>query len=575
MFAVTPRTDPRPPVTWRSRGRWAGWGYVLPALVVVTVIIIASLVMTVAASLRAPSGYRALVLDPQFGPALRNNLAWVGFTVVTCVLGLGLAYVARSAGARSRRVLTVALVIPAVISPLTAGIAFRIIFDHRPERGPVAAVVRAALGPAAGAGDGSQGYLLGAGWIWVLLGAAFVWQWTGVAFLAFHDGLRRVREDLVRIARIFAPGPWSKLRLVLIPTLLPSAAVAGLIVLLAATRTFEIVLVAVPGSLQDQVDVLGLFWWRQSDVFVQGEREALGVLLFLIPAAAALTLLWRLRKELPSSGPSGAARLPSRATGRWTWVLPGLVAAVWLTPIAALLLASFHAPVDVARSGLLNGDYGLESYQEALSDGSLLAAMVPTATRAVLVAVLVVLTAVPAAYGLTHAGMRRRTAGAFVAFAAVFATIPPQAIAVPLGRTTAGLAGGPVTLSLIHAALVLPLAVLLLRGAFASVPRSVVDRPLAQGESAFRRVVEARLPAVLTVAVLAAVSTWNDLVVSLLLSWPSADQVPLVVWQQSRYFATSAGPLAAESVLAGVVPVALVLANGRLLAEGLTTGVDR
>ncbi|MFC6082232.1 hypothetical protein [Sphaerisporangium aureirubrum] len=561
LFAVTPRMDPRAPATWSSHGRWAGWGYLLPAMAVMTAILAVPLAMTVTTSLLTPQAYRTLVTKPDFWLALRNNLIWMAFALIACALGLGLARLARDVGGRLRWVLTAALTVPAVVSPLAAAITLRLIFDFRPERG--------LLG-----GGAREGYLLGPGWIWLLLGMAFVWQWTGVAFLVFREGLGRIRGDLLRIARIFAPGRWSRTRLVMIPTLFPTAAIAGLIVLLAAARAFEIVLVAVPGSIQDQVDVLGLFWWRQSDVFAAGEREALGVLLFLIPATAALLLLWRLRRDLPPPGESGADG-PARGPGRVPRAVSALVALVWLLPFAVLLLTSLHDPVDAARSGPRAGSYGFASYAEALSDGSFFDAMTPTATRSLLVAVLVVFLAVPAAYGLTYAGMRRRAGAVVVALAAALATIPPQAIAVPLGQVTDRLVGGPVTLSLVHTALILPLAVLLLRNAFLSVPRPVVNRPLAQGRSAFRWVVEARFPAVVTVAVLSAVFTWNDLIVSLLLNWPAADQVPLVIWQQAREFATSAGPLAAESLMAGAVPAALVLATGRWLAEGLTQGVAR
>ncbi|MEO3809691.1 ABC transporter permease subunit [Sphaerisporangium sp. B11E5] len=566
LFAVTPRMDPRAPATWSSHGRWAGWGYLLPAVAVMTAVLVAPLAMTVIESLRFPDAYRTLVTAADFWLPLRNNLIWMGFALVACALGLGLALLARDVGGRLRRVLTAALTVPAVVTPLAAGITLRLIFDFRPERGLTG-------------GGAREGYLLGPGWIWLLLGMAFVWQWTGVAFLVFREGLGRIRGDLLRVARVFAPGRWSRARLVLIPALFPTAAVAGLIVLIAATRAFEIVLVAVPGSIQDQVDVLGLYWWRQSDVFAPGEREALGVLLFLIPATAALLLLWRLRRDLPPPGETGGTgrtgETGARGPGRVARAASALVAAVWLTPIAVLLLTSLRDPVGAARSGVRAAGHGFASYAEALRDGSFLDALTPTATRSLLVAVLVVLLAVPAAYGLTYAGMRRRAGALVVALAAALATIPPQAVAVPLGRVTDRLVGGPVTLSLVHTALVLPLAVLLLRNAFLSVPRPVVDRPLAQGHSAFRWVVEARLPAVVTVAVLAAVFTWNDLIVSLLLNWPAADQVPLVIWQQAREFATSAGPLAAESVMAGAVPVVLVLATGRWLTQGLTQGVAR
>lgn len=88
-------------------------------------------------------------------------------------------------------------------------------------------------------------------------------------------------------------------------------------------------------------------------------------------------------------------------------------------------------------------------------------------------------------------------------------------------------------------------------------------------------VAAAARPAVVTAALLAFTLAWNDLVVGLLLSWPAADQVPLVMLQQVRQFATSAGPLAAQAVVATAIPAAVVLALGPWLVRGLTQGVNR
>ncbi len=146
---------------------------------------------------------------------------------------------------------------------------------------------------------------------------------------------------------------------------------------------------------------------------------------------------------------------------------------------------------------------------------------------------------------------------------------------MPLGTALGTWLGSTVILSLVHAALVLPLGVLLLRNAFMSVPRPVVLRPLAQGRSAMFQMTAESGPAVVTVAVLAFVLAWNDLVMGLLLSWPAADQAPLVLLQQARQFATSAGALAAQGVVLTAVPVLLLAATGRWLVKGLTQGVRR
>jgi alpha-glucoside transport system permease protein len=88
-------------------------------------------------------------------------------------------------------------------------------------------------------------------------------------------------------------------------------------------------------------------------------------------------------------------------------------------------------------------------------------------------------------------------------------------------------------------------------------------------------VVREGAPAVVLAGVLAFVLVWNDTVVGLLLNWPAGDHLPLLLLEQARHFMSPIGPLAAQAVIATVVPVALVIVTGRWLYRGLTHGVRR
>jgi alpha-glucoside transport system permease protein len=161
----------------------------------------------------------------------------------------------------------------------------------------------------------------------------------------------------------------------------------------------------------------------------------------------------------------------------------------------------------------------------------------------------------------------------------VLAVLPPQAVALPLGYGLdhLRLLGAAAPLIGIHVAFGLPLAILLLRGAFTSVPGTVVRaRQLDPVRGSGLIAVIARCwPALLAVAVLEFVLVWNDLVIGLLFGGTEAGQATLVLFEQTREFATSTGPLAAGAVLITVVPLALVLASGRWLVRGLAEGVRR
>ncbi|MEV7012582.1 ABC transporter permease subunit [Streptosporangium sp. NPDC051022] len=573
FFDVTPHPDMRAPAKWHGQGRWRIWGYLLPAITLATVLLV-PLLWTVVLSLRegGPANYLDVMTDQDgledlsVWPPLLHSAVWLLLALMVCALGLGLAWLARDAGPRQRVLLLSVLALPTVTSPLTAGVAFRLIFDVSP-RGTVNALLPAPV------------LFTGPGWIWLVLGSAFVWQWTGLAFLVFHVGLANVPRDLLRVGRIFGAERIRLLRTVVAPALFPTAALVTLVVLTAAVRVFDVILVGAPGAIQDEVDVVGLFWWRHQDELGRGRASALAVLLFAMAAAVALLIVWRLRRDWPETGQRRQEyRAPARRRPRW--LLRGVFAAVtpvWLSPFVVLLLTSFRSPQGVATSGWWTWqEYRLSgSYGDAFGDGSFSGALWATAQRGLLAAVIVVLFAVPAAYALTHERLPLRARRIVTSVTVLLAVLPPQALGGPLGDMPDGLPGGVVTLSWIHAALALPLGVLLLRNAFASVPRPVVLRPLAEGRSAIRRVTTESGPAVVTVAVLTFVLTWNDLVIGLMTNWSAANQAPLIMFQQSRFFTTSAGALAAQAVAVTAVPALLLFATGRWLVRGLTQGVNR
>ncbi|MDH2428478.1 ABC transporter permease subunit [Sphaerisporangium sp. TRM90804] len=566
LFDVAPRHDTRAPARWHGHGRYGAWGYLLPAVLLVSLVLLAPLGATVVASVTGPDGvsaYGEVLTDRDVWLALRHNAVWLALALVVCGLGFGLAWLARDAGPRTRALLLAVPALPAVTSPLTAGMAFRLIFDANPSRGVVSALVPGDV------------LFLGPGWIWLVLGLAFAWQWTGLACLVFHVALAGMPADLMRVARVFGAGRLRRLRVVVFPALFPTAALVLLLVLTAAVRVFDLVLIGAPGSMHAQVDVAGLFWWRHRDDLGEGRASALAILLSTMAVAVATLVLGRLRRDWPEAGGPPRDR-PAPAPGlarRARTAAAAVVAVVWTFPFATLLLTSFRSPDAAATSGWWTGGYGLGSYGEAFEDGAFAGALGATAQRALLVAVLVVLLAVPAAYALTPGQLPLRTRRVVAGVAVVLAVLPPQVLARPLGEALGTLLGGTVILSFVHTALVLPLGVLLLRNAFRSVPRPVVLRPLAEGRSAMIRMTLESGPAVLAVAVLAFVLAWNDLVVGLLLNWPAADQAPLVVLQQARHFSTSAGALAVQAVVLTAVPVLLTLATGRWLRRGLTQGV--
>jgi alpha-glucoside transport system permease protein len=247
-----------------------------------------------------------------------------------------------------------------------------------------------------------------------------------------------------------------------------------------------------------------------------------------------------------------------------------------------LVLTSLRPPQDAAVAGWWVGGHGwgLESYREAFASGALAGSLLATAVRAVSATALLLLVAVPAAYALDSEGLPRRTREAIVTITAVLAVVPVQAVADPLGRVfdALRLSGAPTALTLVHVAIGVPFAVLLLRPAFRAVPER--ELALARAGDADRAAAPATVisrswTTIVAVAVLEFMFVWNDLVVGLILGGPENGPITLVLFGQARQFATSSGVMAAGAVVSMVLPLALVLATGRWVVQGLTVGVTR
>jgi alpha-glucoside transport system permease protein len=552
-FEIVAREDTRSPVRGHRRRPWPSLLHLLPAAALVGLAIVLPLGWAVVVSFSdGLRGYREVLGDGQVRHAIGDSLVWLILAPVVCLFGLLLAWLTRG----SRRLGVLAA--PIAVSALVTAVAFRLLFEP---------------GGTAEAVTGVE--FLDRRGIWLVLGLAFAWQWAGLAVVVFRAGLDGVPGSLTRMARAFGVGRWRRIATVTLPTLFPVGALVLIIVLVAAARVFELVLITAPGSVQSEVDVVGVHWWRWREDLSASGSAALTVMLFVFIAVVALGGLWGLNREWPSLAEEPQESSPSRG-GR---ALAVLAVAVWVLPLAVLVLTSFHTPRAAASGGWWSGGFGLDSYRAAFASGELGGALLNTAARSVFAALLLLVIAVPAAYALAWGRLTRRTGRLVIAVTTVLAVVPPQTVIVELGRVfdSLRLLGAPTALTLVHTAFAVPLAVLLLRAAFASArPEIVRLRQLDPdpGSALFAVVRESR-HAVLTVAVLEFVLVWNDFVVGVLLGGPEAGQVTFVLYDQMRQFTTSSGVLAADAVVTTIIPLGLVLATGNWLVRGFIRGVRR
>ncbi len=560
----------RPP---RQIGRYL---LTLPAAMVL-VLLVAPMVQTLAWALDSSRGwglrnFAAVVSDPGAQRALWHTVLWVVIAVGLVVAGFALALLSRSVERWWLAFMSV-LILPFGVSALASGAAFRLLFDPVPERGTVSAIATWLTG--------TSPVWLGPVLIWVVLVSSFAWTWLGFAVSLFRAGLRAVPDDVLRRARV--DGGWRRELRTQVRMLLPVGSIILLTLVVAAARLFDLVLVATPGPMQDEVDTVAVHWWRVSEQSADpGRPAALALLLFLVLGALALVL------SRAMGHPPGQHTRPRPQRARARSAAPGSVVVgvglslVWVFPVLVLVATALRSPADAGSVGWWDaGDQGLslESVQEVSAAG-LLGSLTSTLAVALGATALLLVVALFAAPALALSA-RPVVARTLVAVLTVLAVAPVQMYAVPLNEvfTSLGLAGSRLPVIVVHSAAGLPFAILVLRTALAATPdRPAVDALLGQTGplTALRRIWDKAGPAIVAVAVLEFVLVWNDFIISFLISGPGSSPLTLVLWGEARQFATSAGTVAASAVVSAVVPVVVLLATWRRwVVPGLTGGVLR
>ncbi|TDV41767.1 sugar ABC transporter permease [Actinophytocola oryzae] len=526
--------------------------YAVPAVLLIALLVV-PMVWTFGWALDADvpvvGNFRALFTDPVALRSAWHSLLWVGIALVLIGFGYCVAVLSRQLG-RLWRVLLYVLILPFGVSAVVSGAVFRLIFDPTPERGMATALF------------GGNVTWLGPDLIWWVLASAFAWSWLGFIVVLFRAGLDSAGGATFRLWRFVLPKAGSV------------TAIVVLTVLVAAIRVFDLVLIVAPGSIQDDVDIVGLHWWRMTLRSADtGGPSALAVLLFAVVAVLSLAGMRAMRRG------DGAKAVPlsiesiddSRPARWWSWPLVGGVGLLWIMPVLVLVLTAFHSPESAGSVGWWRFDpFSLDSFA-ATGATWLWPAVAGSFLIAGLAAALVLVAAVPLAYLLTWVAPRR-LARVVTGLLAILAVAPVQMYVGPLRAvfTDLGLAGGRAPLALVHAAAGLPFATLVLRTAFLAAPARD-GRPALDGM--WRR--GPYRTALIAAGVLEFVLVWNDFIVGFLISGSGSGPLTRLPWGEARQFGTSAGTVAAAAVVSAVVPVVLLLATWRRVVVGLTGGIGR
>lgn len=220
---------------------------------------------------------------------------------------------------------------------------------------------------------------------------------------------------------------------------------------------------------------------------------------------------------------------------------------------------------------ILTGNSASGSTQELRS------AFVNSAIIATCATVVAMVTGTLAAYGLARMEFAGR--GLLIMMFLVSYMLPQVALFLPLYRMTQffGLYNTRLALIIIYSAMLVPFVIWLMRGYIRTIPPELDEAALMDGCSRFsalwRVVLPVALPGILSTALLAFLSAWDEFLYALILTQTNkAETLPVALNDFIGRYGVNWGMMAAGGLIAALPPLIIAFVFQRYIVSGLVAG---
>ncbi len=263
-------------------------------------------------------------------------------------------------------------------------------------------------------------------------------------------------------------------------------------------------------------------------------------------------------------------------------VVVALLMVVWFTPILALFVSSIRTQSDTASSGwwtvFVEPLFTGYNYQRAMSIVGVGDSVSTSLAIAIPVTVSTTLVSALGAYSLTRMRFRGRAALSLLLVAMM--VVPPQVTLVPMLKffNLVGLAGTVPAVWIYQVGFTLPFGIFLLRGFMASIPEELFESASLDGASPlsiFRSIVlPLSVPAMMSLAIMQFLWSWNDLLVPLIFLGGSNLSAPITVQVAGLVQTTGQGEaqLMAATFVSILLPLILIVSLQRYFVRGVLGG---
>ncbi|MFD5454420.1 carbohydrate ABC transporter permease [Streptomyces olivaceus] len=297
------RPAPRLPLAhaWQTtRERLAAGGFMAPAVLLVTLFLLAPFVWTVYRSFfsdtrTAPfswfDNYALFASDPALARSIQNTLMWVvGTVALPFVLGLAIA-VMTNAG-RLSRLARLCVVLPYALSGSAVAVVWNFMLTTDGAVNQVLTTV--------GLDSVAQGWLLTWPGNTVVMILANAWQATGVAVILFLVGLQSIPPETLEAGSLDGANGWQQFRHVVLPQLRPVSIIVIGMSLVNGLKSFDLIWVLTQGGPGRATETLAVSMYNETFLELRpGAGAAIAVVLTVIVLAASWVYL---RRQLDVKG---------------------------------------------------------------------------------------------------------------------------------------------------------------------------------------------------------------------------------------------------------------------------------
>lgn len=259
-------------------------------------------------------------------------------------------------------------------------------------------------------------------------------------------------------------------------------------------------------------------------------------------------------------------------------ILTLLLSALFLFPYVFLALSSFKPAQEVITipPTFFPKTFSIENYQEMYNYINVEKSLLNSFVSAFGSTAIAVLLGALSAFALVRANSK--LSAILLAMVFFLKMIPLSAIAVPIYRiiTSVGLYDTRIALVIVLAATNMPLVIWIMIGFFQSVPVSLDEAACVDGASSlatfFRVILPVSVPGIATAAILTLFLSWNDFLLSLMLTSTNAKTFTVSLSEFLLGYQINLGPMTAASFLFSFPIIILAIFAQKYIIQGLTAG---